>query len=295
MLFNAAAAMTASGVPPIPSRTSTAGVGPCRGDRAVDVAVADQADPGAAGADLLDECRVAGPVEDHRRQIADTRPLGLGDPPQVLGGARRDVDRAGSVGSDRDLLHVERRTRIEHRATVADRDDRERVVGAVGGERRPVDRIDGDVDLGHRTVTDPLAVVQHRGFVLLALADHDDPVHLDRAQDRAHGVDGGPIGADLVASTDPSGGGQSGRFGDSDELHCKVAVGTLGGGATHVAHRTGPTRSSSAPRPDCTVSRVESLLASSSMPSRLTPKAIVTGDAAELFLPITGQHQLQFR
>jgi len=31
------------------------------------------------------------------------------------------------------------------------------------------------------------------------------------------------------------------------------------------------------------------------MPSRLTPKAIVTCDAAEFFLPIASQHQLQFR
>jgi hypothetical protein len=31
------------------------------------------------------------------------------------------------------------------------------------------------------------------------------------------------------------------------------------------------------------------------MPSRLTPKPIVTDDAAELFLPIASQHQLQFR
>jgi len=58
-----------------------------------------------------------------------------------------------------------------------------------------------------------------------------------------------------------------------------------------VAHRTGPTRYSSAPRPDCW----ESLFASSSMASRLTLKASVTCDAAELFLPIAGQHQLQFR
>jgi hypothetical protein len=31
------------------------------------------------------------------------------------------------------------------------------------------------------------------------------------------------------------------------------------------------------------------------MPSRLTPKAIVTCDAAEFLLPIASQHQLQVR
>ena len=193
---------------------------------------------------------MAGPVEDHRGEVADARPLRLGDPAQVLGGARRDVDRADAFRPDGDLLHVERGAGIEHRAPLADRDHGQRVVGTVGGERRAVDRIDRDIDLRHRAVTDPLAVVQHRGFVLLAFADDDDSVHLHGAQDGAHGVDGGAIGAELVAPADPSGGGERSRFGDPDQLHCKVSVRTLGGGATHVAHRTGPTRYSSAPRPD---------------------------------------------
>jgi hypothetical protein len=31
------------------------------------------------------------------------------------------------------------------------------------------------------------------------------------------------------------------------------------------------------------------------MPPRLMPKPVVTSDAAELFLPIAGQHQLQVK
>ena len=48
---------------------------------------------------------------------------------------------------------------------------------------------DGDVDLRWRAVPDALAVVEHRRFVLLALADDDDPVDGDRLEDKAHRVD----------------------------------------------------------------------------------------------------------
>ena len=46
MHFSAAAATTPSGVPPMPIRMSTPASGQARGDGAVDVAVADQADAG---------------------------------------------------------------------------------------------------------------------------------------------------------------------------------------------------------------------------------------------------------
>ena len=62
-------------------------------------------------------------------------------------------------------------------------------------------------------VTDVLAVVQHRGFVLLAFADHHDAVHGHGAQHDAHGVDGGPVGALLVPPAHPARGGQGGRLG----------------------------------------------------------------------------------
>ena len=59
MLFNAAAAMTPSGVPPMPSSTSTPASGHAGRDGAEDVAVADQLDAGAAGAHLGDQVVVA--------------------------------------------------------------------------------------------------------------------------------------------------------------------------------------------------------------------------------------------
>ena len=61
--------------------------------------------------------------------------------------------------------------------------------------------------LGTGAVADVLTVEEHRGVVLLALADDDDAVHADGADQRAHGVDRYAVGALLVAAADPSAGG----------------------------------------------------------------------------------------
>ena len=95
------------------------------------------------------------------------------------------------------------------------------------GEGRAVDRVDRDVARG-TAGADLLAVEQHRRFVLLALADDDDAVHRDGVEDEAHGVDGGTVGAVLVALPDPTSGGQRGGLGDPHELHREVAIGGLG-------------------------------------------------------------------
>ncbi len=94
-----------------------------------------------------------------------------------------------------------------------------------GVKRGAVDRIDGYVARRRRAVADALAVVEHRGFVLLALADDHDAVHGNRLQDHPHGVDGGPVGAFLVAPTHPPGGGQGRGLGHPDQVQGQVAFG----------------------------------------------------------------------
>ena len=132
---------------------------------------------------------------------------------------------ADALGPDGDLLHVDARARVEHRAPLADGDDGERVAPAAGGERGAVDRVDRDVGGRAVAVADRLAVEQHRRFVLLALADDDDAVHRHALSDDAHGVDGGAVGAFLVAPAHPPRGGHGGRLGDADELEGEVAIG----------------------------------------------------------------------
>ena len=78
--------------------------------------------------------------------------------------------------ADRDLVHV-RVGRVQELAVLGHRDDRERVVEAVGAQVRPLQRIDGDVDLGRVgvAVAHLLADVEHRRLVALTFADDDRP------------------------------------------------------------------------------------------------------------------------
>ena len=80
-------------------------------------------------------------------------------------------------------------------------------------------------------------------FVLLALADDHGSGHVHRTEHVSHGVDGGPVGADLVASAHPSGRGQGGGLGDPHEFEREVAIRVLLG--VHdptIPRRRGPVR-----------------------------------------------------
>ena len=70
-----------------------------------------------------------------------------------------------------------------------------------------------------------LAVEQHRGVVLLALADDDDAVHADRGDHGSHRLDGGAVGLVLLTPAHPATTRHRGGLGDAHELEGKVAIG----------------------------------------------------------------------
>jgi hypothetical protein len=117
------------------------------------------------------------------------------------------------------------RARIEHAAPIGDRNHRQGVLASRRGQRRSVDRVDGDVAGRAAAVADVFAVVQHGGFVFFALTDHHNTVEVDGAEELAHRVDGGFVGGVFVAAADERHGTDRGGLGSSDELHCEVAVG----------------------------------------------------------------------
>ncbi len=162
----------------------------------------DQPHARAGPADLADALLVARAVEHDDHHVADRRALALGDQLDRLAERPVEVEQVGDLRRAGHLLHVHARPGIEHRAAARQRDHRQRARHPVRGERRALQRIDGDVDLRRRAVADPLAVVEHRRLVLLALADHDDAVHLHRLQHVAHAVDRRLIGGLLVAEPD---------------------------------------------------------------------------------------------
>jgi hypothetical protein len=69
-----------------------------------------------------------------------------------------------------------------------------------------------------------LAVVEHRRFVLLALADDDDALHAHRADHRPHRVDRRAVATVLVSAADPAARGHGTRLGDPHQLQGEVAV-----------------------------------------------------------------------
>ena len=87
-----------------------------------------------------------------------------------------------------------------------------------------VDRVDREVALGAVAVADLFAVVEHRGVVLLALADHHDAAHRHRVDQLAHGVDGCAVAALLVAPADPPAGGHGAGLGDPDQFEGEVSI-----------------------------------------------------------------------
>src|ERR1051325_6657448 len=75
-------------------------------------------------------------------------------------------------------------------------------------QRRPVDRVHGDVDRRAFAAADLLAVVEHRRFVLLAFPDDDDAVDRHRVEHQAHGVDRRAVGEVLLSPAGPPRGGE---------------------------------------------------------------------------------------
>ena len=90
-------------------------------------------DARAGLAALADDVGVAVAVEDDRGDVADLLAERLGDGFEVRLHRRVDVDDVGGRGTGRDLLHVDARAGVEHRAPLAHRDDRDRAAAA---ERR---------------------------------------------------------------------------------------------------------------------------------------------------------------
>ena len=279
-----------------------AGVGPARGDGTEDVAVGDQLDASARGPDFGDQILVAITFEDHHRQVAHRLSLGLGDPTQVLRCAGSDVDRTDRLGTDGDLLHVDARARVEHRAPLRDRDHRQSVAATERSQRRSVDRVDGDVGQRRRTVADLLAVVEHRRLVLLAFADDDDAVHRHGGEHGAHRLDGGAVHADLVAPSNPARRRHRRRLGDAHELEGEVAIrlrrswchgATVAVSSQRMHRSTGsvPQRGAQRARVDDRPEPVElpSLLGSS-MSLRFTSQPRCIGLTLQLAAPVGGEN-----
>ncbi len=174
--------MMPSGVPPMPTSRSAPDRA-ARGDGAGDVAVGDQADAGAGVPDVGDQLGVprAGPGCTTVRS-ATLAFLTLATRLDVLGDRRGDVDDVGGVRADGDLLHVEApptgRTSAPRSATASTEMalGMPLLISVVPSTGSTAMSQSGPV-----AVADLFTVVEHRGVVLLALADDHDAAHRHRS------------------------------------------------------------------------------------------------------------------
>ncbi len=167
----------------MPHSRSTGPVGRDGEQRAGDVAVGDQAHARAGGADRLDALLVARAVEHDDHHVAHVGALALGDQLDGLAERAVEVEQVGDARRRRPSSPC-RRTgpgRTSCRARTA-RSPPARSACPSAASRVPSSGSTAMSTARRRAVADVLAVVEHRRLVLLALADHDDAVHVDRVQ-----------------------------------------------------------------------------------------------------------------
>ncbi len=201
---------------------------PRRVDAAGDVTVAHETRSRAGIPDLLDQLLVPWPVENRDHDLIDGLAERAGELADVLADRQTDVDHADARGARHELVHVEDAGGVEHRAAVGHRDHGKSVLSARRSERCAVDRVDRDVALRPGSGAHDLAVEEHRGVVLLSLADHDPPLERDGAEEGAHRVDRRAVGGLLRSASDEGHGTDRSRFGRTHQLHCEVSVGMQG-------------------------------------------------------------------
>ena len=168
-----------------------------RRERRRHVAVRDQPDARAGRADLAHRVLVAGAVEhDHHHVAHRRRPSPCAISSSVSPQRAVEVEQVGEVARAWPSSACRRTApgRTSCRARTA-RSWRSRCGRPLAHELGALERVDRDVHLGRRAVADPLAVVEHRRLVLLALADHHDAVHRDRVEHQPHGVHRRAVGA----------------------------------------------------------------------------------------------------
>ena len=193
-------------------------------DHARHVAVGDEADRGAGGADLGHHLLMPGAFEDADGQVARRAALGPG---QRLDPFRRAHLKADDVfrqaGTDGELVHIDV-GRVQKGAARGHGDDGQRVRHVLGGQRRAFQRVKRDVHLRPVAAADLFADVKHRRLVAFALADDDDALDVEKVELVAHRVDGGLVGGLFVAAPDQAGRGMGGRLADTGKAQRQHAV-----------------------------------------------------------------------
>ena len=156
-------------------------------------------------------------VEDHDDEVLHVAIETLGDRFQIVGNRSIQVHRAFAGRADNDLFHIKIR-RVQQSALFARGQNGDGVRRAGGAKIGTFQWINGNIHGGKKSLgrvrrqADLFADIEHRGFVALALADHDGAVHFHLIHSFAHGFHGDFIRFVAVAKSHGARGGNGAVF-----------------------------------------------------------------------------------
>jgi hypothetical protein len=107
---------------------------------------------------------------------------------------------------------------VQEGATIAYRQDRQRIGLSHCGHACAFDGIDGNIHRIAQPGTDVFADIQHRGFINLTFTDHDPAINIHPVEHNAHGIDGGTVGGVFVAASQPFITRKCGGFGNAGKF-----------------------------------------------------------------------------
>ncbi len=182
------------------------------------IAIGDQANPHADGAQAGDDFGMSRPVQDAGGDFGRSDSLDLGQGFHVVRRRGVQVDDPGRIsGTDGDLVHVGV-WRLQHRPGRRPGHHRQRVGHGLGGQGGAFQGIERDIDPGPLLRAHLLADVQHRRLIPFAFADDHQAVDVQIIQGGAHGVHGCLVGGLLVAASDHLPGRDGRSFGGPDRV-----------------------------------------------------------------------------
>ena len=152
---SAAAVSTPSGAPPVPMTACTPVPSDRGGDAGGKIAIADQADARARGANILDELLWRGAFENHDDQVLFVAVEAARDGANVVGDRRIQVHGALATRADDDFFHVQI-GRVQQAAFFAGGQHGDGVGRAGGAEVGAFERVHGDI---HGGIVKPLVLL----------------------------------------------------------------------------------------------------------------------------------------
>jgi hypothetical protein len=193
-----------------------------------EVAIADQANARAGGADLIDQLRVARPVEDDNDEIFDSATVGLRNRPQIEANWCIEINDIAGTRTHDQLFHVDVR-RVKETATFGCRQDGQRIRRSSGAQVRAFKRVDGNVDRRKRATRavghpDLLTDVEHRRLVALTFADHNRAVDGDRVHFAPHRFHGDLIRLVPVALSHGMSARNRGLLDDAEKVERQIRI-----------------------------------------------------------------------